>query len=71
MDDSSYSIERLPRANPKFYVGLSVRISTINEDVLSIEFDRAGPRSSVDLIQVVREPPRDIPNRQADAHGRD
>src|SRR5207249_2035179 len=28
MDDSSYSVERLLRANPKFYVGLSVRIST-------------------------------------------
>jgi len=71
MDDSPYSVKRPPRTNPEFYVGLSVRISTINEDVLSIELDRAGPRRGVDLVQVVREPPWDIPNRQTDAHGRD
>jgi len=71
MDDSSYLVNRPPRANPEFYVGLSVRISTINEDVLPIEFNRAGPRRGVDLIQELREPPRDIPDRQAGANGRD
>jgi hypothetical protein len=71
MDDSPYSVKRPPRANPEFYVGLSVVEPTINEDVLSIELDRAGPRRGVDLIQVVRESPRDIANRQADANSRD
>jgi hypothetical protein len=71
MDNSSYLVKRPARANPEFYVGLSVCISIVNEDVLSIELDRAGPRRGVDLIQEVREPPRDIPNRQTDANGRD
>ena len=31
-------------------VGLSVCISTIKEDVLPVELDRAGPRRGVDLI---------------------
>src|SRR4029077_10816991 len=70
-DDSSYVVKRPPRANPEFYVGLSVCISTVNEDVLSIELDRTGPRRGVDLIQKFREPSRDISNRQADANGRD
>jgi hypothetical protein len=70
-DDSSNVVERPPRANPEFYVGLSVRISTVDEDVLSIELDRARPRRGIDLIQEFREPPRDIANRQARANGRD
>ena len=71
MDDSAYLVKRPPRADTEFYVRLSVRISTINEDVLSIELDRAGPRRGVDLVQKVCEPPRDISNRQPDANGRD
>jgi hypothetical protein len=71
MDDSSYVVKRPLRANPEFYVGLSVCIATVNEDVLSIELDCAGPRRGVDLIQEFREPPRDIQNRQANANGRD
>jgi len=71
MDDSSYLVKRPPRPNPEFYVGLSVCISVVNEDVLSIELDGAGPRRGVDLIQEVPKPPRDLPNRQADANGRD
>jgi hypothetical protein len=71
MDDCSYMVKRPPRANPEFYVDLAACISTVNEDVLSIELDRASPRRGVDLIQEFREPPRDIPNRQADANGRD
>jgi hypothetical protein len=62
MDDSSYLAKCPPRADTEFQVGLSVRISAINEDVLSIELDRAGPRRGVDLIQEVCEPPRDVPN---------
>jgi hypothetical protein len=71
MNDGSYLVKRPPRADTEFYVGLSIRISTVNEDVLSIELDRAGPRCGVDLIKEFREPARDIPNRQADANGRD
>jgi hypothetical protein len=71
MDDSSYLVKRPSRADAEFYVGLSVRISTVNEDVLSIELDRAGPRRGVNLTQEVCELSRDIPNRQADANGRD
>src|SRR5712671_6689485 len=71
MDDSSYVVKRPPGTNPEFYVGLSLRMSTINEDVLSIELDRTGPRRGVDLIEEFREPPRDITNRQADANSRD
>jgi len=29
MDDGSYVVKRLLRANPEFYVGLSVFISTV------------------------------------------
>src|SRR5258706_8471281 len=54
MDDSSYIVKRPPGANPELYVGLSVCISTVNEDVLSIELDRAGSRRGVDLIQEFR-----------------
>jgi hypothetical protein len=71
MDDSSCAVKRPRRANAEFHVGLSVCISIVNEDVLSIELDRASARRGVDLIQELREPPRDIPNRQADANSRD
>ena len=71
INDGSYVVKRPLRANSEFYVGLSVCISTVNEDVLSVELDRAGPRRGVDLIQEFRESPRDIANRQADANGRD
>jgi hypothetical protein len=50
MDDSSYLVKRPLRANSEFDVGLSVSISTIKEDVLSVELDHAGPRHGVDLI---------------------
>jgi hypothetical protein len=71
VDDIPYLVERPLRTDSEFDVGLSVRIATINEDVLSIELDRAGPRYGVDLIQEVRETARDIANRQAGANGRD
>jgi hypothetical protein len=43
MDDSSYVVKRPPRADAEFYVGLSVCISAVDEDVLSIELERASP----------------------------
>jgi hypothetical protein len=43
MDDSSYVVERPLRAYAEFHVGVSMRISAVNEDVLSIELNRAGP----------------------------
>jgi hypothetical protein len=71
MDDRPYVVKQPLRTNPEFYVGLSVCISTVHEDVLSIELDRAGPRRGVDLIQEFPESPRDIPDGQACANGRD
>src|SRR2546423_5585487 len=71
MENSSYSIKRPPRPNPEFDVRLSVCIPTVDEDVLSVELDQAGPRSGGNLIQVIRELSRHVAERYADANSRD